>query len=331
MLQQTQVGVVASRYEAWLQRFPTIPALAAASEEEVLRAWQGLGYYGRARRLHAAAQLIVRSYGSVLPRSAADLRRLPGIGAYTAAAIACIAYGEPKPPLDVNLARVLSRIGGLLLDIPTADRRKKLEYLWHALVEGQSARDVAQALMDLGRLLCRGETPQCGACPVRSSCVAYRDGNVSHFTPRLNRMPKRRLRHVALVVWQRDSAIVRRCRPGEWWQGLWTFPYASIEDDDDPKCVAEELARYAGCRGVHPLATIRHAVTNHAITLHGYAVYIHDHQETLRGDPAALEGWEWVPREHVLRLPMPSPHAKLRTCAGVQLPMAERHGEHSER
>ncbi len=173
MLQQTRVAVVIDRYKAFLDYFPTLQALAAAEEQEVLALWSGLGYYRRARMLHKAAQFVVNHRGGVLPASAAELRLLPGIGTYTAAAVASIAHNECVAVVDGNVERVLCRLEGWAADESTTGSalRRKVESAADELVDPSRAGDFNQAMMELGATLCLPRGPQCLVCPVESECA----------------------------------------------------------------------------------------------------------------------------------------------------------------
>ena len=170
MLQQTTVATVTPRFERFLARWPTVEALAAAPDEQILSEWAGLGYYARARNLIACARAVAKSGG--FPDTAAELRRLPGIGAYTSAAIAAIAFGEKAAAVDTNVERVMARVHGLAEPSRSAIEGKLLE-----MMEGQRPGDVVQALMDLGAGVCRPRQPRCGACPLQADCAAYASGD----------------------------------------------------------------------------------------------------------------------------------------------------------
>ena len=176
MLQQTQVATVIPFYERWLARFPDFGALASADESEVLSVWQGLGYYSRARNLHRAAKTVVAAHGGEMPRDPMFIRALPGIGRYTAGAVASFAFDLPEPLVDANVARVLAR----LLDLHTPiDSTAGQAALWSAaiaLVPQKGARTFNSALMELGALVCAPRTPQCLLCPIRTHCAAFANG-----------------------------------------------------------------------------------------------------------------------------------------------------------
>jgi A/G-specific adenine glycosylase len=211
MLQQTTAATVAGRFDAFLERFPTLASLARATQGEVLHAWQGLGYYRRARALHACAKACVEQNDGVLPQSEGGLRELPGIGAYTARAILAIAFDQPTVPVDANVARVLARLHALETPLPGA--LKELQPLADELASVRRPGDVAQALMDLGAAVCRPRQPRCDVCPWQSSCVAH-DAGITERLPRRAARPERPvLRGVAFLLTRHDGALLFRRRP----------------------------------------------------------------------------------------------------------------------
>ena len=189
MAQQTTVGVVAPRWERFRARFPTVDALARATEREVLAEWSGLGYYARARNLHRAAKAVAAA--GAFPRTIEGWRALPGVGAYTAAAVASIAFGVPEPVVDGNVVRVLCRLRGLALDARAPATVARVRALARPLVPARNPGDHNQALMELGALVCTPRAPRCGACPLRALCRAARSGTPEAF-PRAPRRPRPR-------------------------------------------------------------------------------------------------------------------------------------------
>ncbi len=213
MLQQTTVPTVARLYERFLARFPSVERLAAAPLDDVLHAWQGLGYYARARNLHRAAQVVVELHGGRLPRDAAALRALPGVGEYTAAAIGAIAFNQPASAVDGNVERVMARMFAVEAPLPSAKR--ELRRLASGLVPAERAGDYAQALMDLGATLCTPRAPGCLTCPWAEPCEARRRGIAAEL-PR--RAPvKAKPRRFGVVFWleRADGAVLLRRRPNE--------------------------------------------------------------------------------------------------------------------
>jgi A/G-specific adenine glycosylase len=211
MLQQTTVAAVTVRYHAFLDRWPNVNALATASLDDVRAAWAGLGYYSRARNLHSAAQIVVRDLGGRFPRNAEGLRALPGIGAYTAGAIAAIAFDAREAAVDANAERVLTRLSALTDPLPLI--KPRLRAVGQSLVPASRAGDFAQALMDLGALVCTPKRPLCGQCPWMKGCRAY-ELKIAETLPRKGAERERPLkRGAAFVARDRDGAVLLIKRP----------------------------------------------------------------------------------------------------------------------
>ncbi|HEX7089669.1 MAG TPA: A/G-specific adenine glycosylase [Longimicrobiales bacterium] len=247
MLQQTRADVVAPYYERWLERFPTLDALADAELDDVLRAWQGLGYYARARNLHRAARVVRERHGGELPRDAAALRALPGVGAYTAGAIASIAFGEPCPAVDGNVRRVLARLFDLADAAPGT-----LHDLAARLVPRRRAGDFNQAMMDLGATLCSPRRPACGECPLARWCLARARGTQAE-RPARRRRPEVPLYDVGTAVLRaRDGRLLLVRRPEDGLLGgMWSFPGEVARAGES----VEDAAARAG-RAASGLATV---------------------------------------------------------------------------
>ena len=257
MLQQTRVAAVIDRYTAFLQRFPTIHSLAISHEQDVLALWSGLGYYRRARMLHKAAQTIVSDYAGVMPTTADALRKLSGIGSYTAAAIASIAHGEPIAVVDGNVERVLSRIQGWHSHdtVSEAAVRRKVNELAQTLIDPRHPGDYNQAIMELGATLCTPRNPQCLVCPWARECRTLGE----HRTPKLAPMTTR---GIACSLTTRESPhgpeILLQQRPATntVMPGLWELP--SLEPGDPGNAA--------------PIFTVRHAIMQVNYTVHVHAV-----------------------------------------------------------
>ena len=230
MLQQTRVETVARYYERFLDRFPTVNELAAARLDSVLKLWAGLGYYARARNLHACAREVVRVHGGKFPSGENELRSLPGIGAYTAAAIAAIAFGRKAAPVDGNIERVIARLYAIETPLPAA--KPELRERAAALVPEKRAGDFAQAMMDLGAVVCTPKRPDCPRCPWNSACEAYSSRMPEAF-PRRTPKPEGRLRRgAAFVVLRADGAVlVRRRAPNGLLGGMTEVPNTEWESN----------------------------------------------------------------------------------------------------
>jgi A/G-specific adenine glycosylase len=211
MLQQTTVATVKGRFAGFLARFPTPTALAGASMDEVLHAWQGLGYYRRARALKACADALARDHGGLVPGDLATLLELPGLGPYTARAVAAIAFGQPVVPVDANVARVLGRV--IALELPPAKAARRLQAAADSLADAERPEDVAQALMELGALVCTPRTPSCLLCPWQASCAAFATGAPELYPGRPDEKARTERHAVAFVLERADGAILFRRRP----------------------------------------------------------------------------------------------------------------------
>ncbi len=268
MLQQTQVERVKDFFVRFLDRFPTVAALAAAAEHDVLRLWEGLGYYRRARQLHAAAKTIVAEHGGEFPRDIAGLRSLPGIGRYTSGAIASIAFDLQEPIVEANSRRVIARLAGHAapLDGPRGD-----EPIWEIAAELVPKRHPGrfnQALMDLGAMVCTPERPLCTTCPLAEHCDARRTNRVAEIPMKSPRRSAKEMHETAVVVRRASRVLVVQRGPGEWWEGLWDFPRLpgaarAARRGIEKSAVLGGLA----CEAIQQLGTITHTVTHHRITL----------------------------------------------------------------
>ena len=299
MLQQTQVTTVVPYYRAFLGHFPTLADLAAAPLDRVLKVWEGLGYYARARNLHAAARRIVAEHGGRIPVSYAGLRRLPGLGDYAAGAIASIAFGEQVPAVDGNVKRVLTRLFAVAEDVGLSTTLRRLRAIAADLVPAERPGDFNQALMELGALICTTQSPQCLLCPLRENCQGLALGMHTSLPVRRTRAA---LPHVDVTagVIRRDDGylLIAQRKPTAMLGGLWEFPGG--------KCRAEEAPEECLRREVHEeldveievgrqMMTIRHSYTHFRISLHVFECRF------VGGQPQALDcdDWRWV-RPHEL-------------------------------
>ncbi|MEC7556082.1 MAG: A/G-specific adenine glycosylase [Planctomycetota bacterium] len=223
MLQQTTVKAVVPFLERFLDRFPSVEQLAGADDEDVLRVWEGLGYYSRARNLQKAARKVVDEWGGVWPTSLVELESLPGVGRYTAGAIVSFAFGEPGPIVEANTSRLYSRLMAMALDPTGAAGRKRLWSLAERIVPKARPGEFNQALIDLGATVCTTE-PRCNVCPVRMSCRAVELGEVENIPVKKARRTPTELHELILVVRRKDEVFLVQHPPGERWGGLWGFP-----------------------------------------------------------------------------------------------------------
>lgn len=275
MLQQTQVATVIPYFARFLDRFPSVRELALADESEVLRLWEGLGYYRRARQLHQAARRIVDQHGGEFPHTDDEVRALPGIGRYTAGAILSIAFDQPAPIVEANTIRLLSRLLAYSGD-PTSGEGTSL--LWRAaeaLLPRKSSGEFNQALMELGSLVCTPQDPDCSRCPLRTLCPTEAHGLQAAIPRKAKRVQYEKVREAAVVIWRGDRVLVRQCEEGERWAGLWDFPRFSLEAHRGTKLASELAQKTRRITGMRPqigtqLTTIAHGVTRYRIRLSVY-------------------------------------------------------------
>jgi A/G-specific adenine glycosylase len=275
MLQQTRVETVIPYWHRFLARFPDVAALASADLSDVLKAWEGLGYYGRARNLHRAAGEVVARHGGRLPDDAGALRALPGFGPYMAGAVASIAFGRPEPLVDGNVARVLTRLHGIDGAPARPAVRRRLWDLAREMVPAADPGGFNQALMELGATLCTPRAPRCGECPLADPCVARAEGRPEDYPARA---PRRAVPHhdIAVGVVSRGGRLLVVRRPeGALLGGLWEFPGGRLEPDETPEiAVVRTLKDRFGLHlrpGGVPLAPVAHAFTHRRVTLHPFA------------------------------------------------------------
>jgi A/G-specific adenine glycosylase len=321
MLQQTQVKTVVPYWERWMAALPTVKALAHAKPERLHKLWEGLGYYTRVRNMQRAAQAMLEKYRGEVPDSFEELLGLPGIGRYTAGAICSIAFNQPKPVVDGNVMRVLTRVFGIGGD----PRDKKVnESLWQAaqkLVQTAAASPQSpatrhsplatlqhpassfnQALMELGALVCTPRLPRCEVCPLRKLCVAFQDGRVEELPAVKRRERATKRRFVALIFKKRDRFLVRQRPAGVVNAHLWEFP--NFETGLNGCDIKQEARKSLGIAvgRMEPLCTINHTITRYRIKLDAFQAW--------SGRAVAQDG-RWVKAADLKRLPFTSAHRKI--------------------
>lgn len=263
MLQQTQVSTVVPYFEAWMERWPTVEALAEATEDEVLDAWQGLGYYNRARRLHRAAKRVVDEHDGRVPEDLGELEALPGVGPYTAAAVAALAYGEPTPAIDGNVARVWARLEGQAVDVTRSPFKRRARKALAPIVDGPDPGELVEALIELGATVCTPQAPDCVACPVETWCTA-RAEDLTHEVPKTADAPEQPTHLVVAVLDETDEGVLFRKRPTEGLLGgLWGLPMAEREPGEPIEATARRCLAGANVDlDEAPMARVEHTFTH---------------------------------------------------------------------
>lgn len=303
MLQQTRVDTVIPYFERWMQALPNVAALANASEEDVLRLWEGLGYYSRARNLHKAARLVMEKHDGQIPRRRKELETLPGIGRYTAGAIASIAFGQDEPVLDGNVRRVLARLFDINIPARSCEAENLFWKLAEAWIPSGQAGDFNQAVMDLGATICTPRSPSCERCPLNELCLSFLAGTQEQ-RPVMNARPA--VPHytvTAAVIRQQDQVLLARRPPEGLLGGMWEFPGGKQEPGETlPACLQREIMEELGVViEVGPeFGVYEHAYTHFRVTLHAFFCSI------LKGSPQALEASEirWVLPQNLGDFPM---------------------------
>lgn len=310
MLQQTQVTTVIPYYRRFLKRFPSLADLAATPLEEVLKVWEGMGYYARARNLHKAAIELVQKHSGRFPKTYAELHTLPGFGDYTTGAVASIAFGEAVPAIDGNAKRVLTRFFAIEEDIRRGAGTRQLKEIATGLVDPENPGDWTQALIELGATVCLPRSPKCQLCPVVELCEAHRR-SIEHTLPL--KPVKKELPHyevTAAVIRQNGRILIAR-RPLEGMLGgLWEFPGGKQEPAETlTGCLRREIKEELDLEIAvdQPLITIKHSYTHFKITLHAFFCRL------LKGQPRAIgvADWRWVTLDEMSVLPFPRTDLKI--------------------
>ena len=308
MLQQTRTATVLPYFRRWMKAFPDIQTLARADLSRVLKAWEGLGYYSRARNLHRAARLIMKDRRGNVPKTLEDLLRLPGIGRYTAGAILSIAFGKDVPVVDGNVMRVLSRLFAFSGDISLSSTQHRFWELAGDLLPQRKAREFNPALMEFGARVCTPRNPACARCPLRGHCLAFQKGDPEAFPMR--RRKSLRTYDVALgVLWKGDRVFIQRRPLKGFLGGLWEFPGGKRRARENLRdCLERELREEVGLGGRtgKKVLTLRHSYSMYKVRLHVYECT----WSGPRPAPKAKE-WKWATLEKLRDLAFPAANRRI--------------------
>lgn len=315
MLQQTQMDRAVVYFQRFTSRFPDVAALAQGTEDEVLRLWEGLGYYSRARNLLKAAKAVMESHAGRFPDDLDALAALPGVGAYTAGAVRSIAFNQPAAAVDANVERVLSRVYDIAEPVKNPAVRKRIAALAAGHIPPGRAREFNQALMELGALICRARDPACPQCPLAQVCQALASGTVALRPVKAQPRPVVPIGVGTGVILHEGLFFIQKRRLGGVWGGLWEFPGGQMEPEETPEHTAvREVLEETGfaVRPAGKLAVIKHAYTFYRVTLHAYLMRLP------QGTPPAPEpqlnaaaAFRWSSLNNLESLSFPSPHRTL--------------------
>jgi A/G-specific adenine glycosylase len=310
MLQQTQVQTVIPYYERWMRTFPTLRSLAESSEDQVLKRWEGLGYYSRARNLRKAAKKILLEQDGHFPKNFDAILALPGIGRYTAGAITSIAFGLPYPVLDANVIRVLSRVYAVNQSLALSSTLKKLWDLATQLLPHKNPGDFNQAMMELGASLCSPKKPSCLLCPLRDQCLAYSLGNPEAFPVKAPKIKTEKINVAIGMLWDRKKVLIQKRSPTGLWAGLWEFPGGKVEAGETPEQgLLREMREELGVqiKICQKRKVILHTYTRFRVTLHPFDCIL----KTGTPKNKAATELKWVPVERLPEYAFPSANGKL--------------------
>ena len=312
MLQQTQMERVIVYFKRWLDRFPDIADLATAREQEVLRLWEGLGYYSRARNLLKTADLLCRRHGGALPEDHGALLRLPGIGRYTAGAIMSLAFNRDHPVVDANVERLFARLFNLAAPVK---EKQTHDFIWQRaaeLIPQGKARFFNQALMELGALVCLPRSPRCDGCPVRDHCEAFAQGVASERP--ITGKPKEivSITMVSGILRHEGRIFIQKRLADDVWPNLWEFPGGGIEKGETPEqALVREYREETGfaIQDLEKITTIKHSFTKYRVTLHCY--YCRLQNNGTIPDLHAAQEYRWTSRGELENFAFPAPHRSL--------------------
>ncbi|MHC5088626.1 MAG: A/G-specific adenine glycosylase [Planctomycetota bacterium] len=310
MLQQTQVATVIDYFNRFIRRFPTVEKLARARQDTVLKMWEGLGYYSRGRNLHKAAKLIVSDYDRQLPDTVEELQKIPGIGRYTAGAVASIAFNRPAPILDGNVIRVLCRLFCIDGNPKDSATKNQLWELADTLVHTKHPGDFNEAMMELGAMVCTPQNPACPKCPLKNQCQANKTGRQDDLPVKQKHPPLPHYTIVVGIVFKKDKILIDKRKQNALLGGLWEFPGGKKKKSESFKAaVAREVKEETGINievGKR-LCIVKHTYSHFKITLHAYLC----EYTSGTAKPLACDAVKWVTPKNLTKYAFPAANTKI--------------------
>jgi len=309
MLQQTQVNTVIPYYRNFLRHFPDISRLARSDLQVVLKVWEGMGYYARARNLHQAAQIVVEDFNGAIPDTWEDFRKLPGVGDYIAAAVLSIVFNRPYPVVDGNVKRVLSRLLKINTPVTTAGSIKRFKTAAADLLDQNHPGMFNQAMMELGALICKSRNPACDGCPLQKMCQAYRTDTVAEYPKRLKRRSTPQYQIAVGVVFKNSRVLITRRKPEGLLGGLWEFPGGKIKANETAEnaCVREIKEEVNIDVAVdHHLTQVKHAYSHFKITMDVFCCRYLSGRVKLKGPV----DHRWIRLQQIDNFPVPKANHK---------------------
>ena len=308
MLQQTQVKTATPYYINWIAKYPTIKTVAQSKLDDLLKQWEGLGYYRRVQYFHLACQIVLEKYGGKVPAILEEFIKLPGVGPYTAAAVLSIAYAHPIPAIDGNVVRVVSRL--ILIQEKFPRSRQPIFSFLKNIIDVKSPGDFNQAIMDLGRDICRPVKPKCKMCPIQKNCLAYINNLINKY-PKLTGRKKRPLYNIAIgVIWKKNKILVSKRNQNVLLAGMWEFPGGKIKKGETPKsCLIREAKEELNIDilPISYITKIKHSYSHFKIIMKAYNC------KYIKGQAMAIEcaDFKWIKPENLDSLAFPSASKKL--------------------